>query len=290
MAMQTMDPVKELAVFRGAHDAFVGAIREVPGPALPYLRTGDDYSLGGLTVHVNFVLKHYLNVLQAVEAADFAECRPEDQPGLQAEANERARSRLSADEVESELDETGRLHEQVESLVRRMATKDRKAPVWYPGSTEPLPTGVADVLGWLTGHYREHVPHIGALVEAWRLENGTADTLAVVERFNEAFGRGDVEAVMDCMTEDCVFENTYPPPDGERHVGQAEVRRFWESFFGSTVRPRFETEEVVVAGDRVAARWRFTWGERGSEGHVRGVDVFRVRDGKVAEKLSYVKG
>ncbi len=26
------------------------------------------------------------------------------------------------------------------------------------------------------------------------------------------------------------------------------------------------------------------------EGHVRGVDVFRVRDGKVAEKLSYVKG
>jgi hypothetical protein len=25
-------------------------------------------------------------------------------------------------------------------------------------------------------------------------------------------------------------------------------------------------------------------------GSVRGVDVFRVRDGKVAEKLSYVKG
>ncbi|MBS1243923.1 MAG: hypothetical protein H6R41_460, partial [Deltaproteobacteria bacterium] len=24
--------------------------------------------------------------------------------------------------------------------------------------------------------------------------------------------------------------------------------------------------------------------------HIRGVDVFRVRDGKVAEKLSYVKG
>ena len=28
----------------------------------------------------------------------------------------------------------------------------------------------------------------------------------------------------------------------------------------------------------------------GTPGHVRGVDVFRVRDGKVAEKLSYVKG
>jgi hypothetical protein len=28
----------------------------------------------------------------------------------------------------------------------------------------------------------------------------------------------------------------------------------------------------------------------GQPGHVRGVDLFRVRDGKVAEKLSYVKG
>jgi len=27
-----------------------------------------------------------------------------------------------------------------------------------------------------------------------------------------------------------------------------------------------------------------------ASGHVRGVDVFRVRDGRVAEKLCYVKG
>jgi hypothetical protein len=33
-------------------------------------------------------------------------------------------------------------------------------------------------------------------------------------------------------------------------------------------------------------RWRYAWGD----GHVRGVDVFRVRGGLVAEKLSYVKG
>ena len=287
--MQTIDSVTDLAVFGGARDAFLAAIREVPPEALPYLRPGDDYSLGGLTVHANYVLQHYLNVLEALEAGDFAECRPEDPPGLQARANERARSSLSAAEVEAELTETGRLHEQVEAVVRRLGPTS-KAPVWYPGSSQPYPTGVADVLGWLTGHYREHVPQIGALVEAWRLQAEAAATLSVVERFNDAFGRGDVNAVVDLMTDDCVFENTYPPPDGERHVGQAAVRRFWESFFGSTVRPRFQTEEVIVAGDRVVARWRFAWGEPGSGGHVRGVDLFRIRDGKVAEKLSYVKG
>jgi len=91
---------------------------------------------------------------------------------------------------------------------------------------------------------------------------------------------------MSLMTEDCLFENTLPPPDGERHVGHAAVRRFWETFFAGNPRARFETEELVVAGDRAAVRWRFDWGD----GHVRGIDLFKVRDGKVAEKLSYVKG
>ncbi len=41
-----------------------------------------------------------------------------------------------------------------------------------------------------------------------------------------------------------------------------------------------------MAGDRVVQRWRYSW----ADGHIRGVDVMRVRDGLVAEKLSYVKG
>lgn len=36
----------------------------------------------------------------------------------------------------------------------------------------------------------------------------------------------------------------------------------------------------------VAQGWRYTW----DGGHVRGVDLFRIEDDKVAEKLSYVKG
>jgi hypothetical protein len=43
---------------------------------------------------------------------------------------------------------------------------------------------------------------------------------------------------------------------------------------------------MVFSGDRAAVRWRFDWGD----GYIRGVDLFKVRDGKVAEKLSYVKG
>jgi ketosteroid isomerase-like protein len=114
----------------------------------------------------------------------------------------------------------------------------------------------------------------------------SSSTEATVSAFNEAFGRHDVDAVMALMTDDCIFENTLPAPDGERHIGQRDVRRFWEKFFSESPSATFETEEMVVASDRAVVRWRFDWGD----GHVRGIDLFKVRDGKVADKLSYVKG
>lgn len=116
-----------------------------------------------------------------------------------------------------------------------------------------------------------------------RTANATLDT---VERFNDAFNAHDVDAVMRLMTDDCVFESTAPAPDGDRVVGQAGVRRVWEDLFRSSPDARFVAEEIVVADDRCVVRWRYEFGQ----GHVRGVDVIRVRNGKVAEKLSYVKG
>jgi ketosteroid isomerase-like protein len=117
-----------------------------------------------------------------------------------------------------------------------------------------------------------------------------AETLAVIERFNEAFGRQDVDATMALMTDDCVFENTSPAPDGTRCAGQSEVRRAFSEFFASSPTAEFEIEELFAAGERCVVRWIYRWQSADGSGHVRGVDVFRVRDGKVAEKLSYVKG
>lgn len=113
---------------------------------------------------------------------------------------------------------------------------------------------------------------------------------AVIERFNQAFNDHDVDAIMANMTDDCVFENTRPAPDGTRIVGEAAMRAHWTEFFERSPQARFETEELFASGDRCVVRWVYHWVREGKAGHVRGVDVFRVRDGKVAEKLSYVKG
>jgi ketosteroid isomerase-like protein len=111
---------------------------------------------------------------------------------------------------------------------------------------------------------------------------------AAVDRFDAAFGSQDIDAVMAAMTHDCIFEGT-APPDGSRSVGQDAVREAFASFFASTPDARFETEARFRSGDRVVVQWVFHWGGTES-GHVRGVDLFRIRDGLVAEKVSYVKG
>ena len=116
-------------------------------------------------------------------------------------------------------------------------------------------------------------------------------TINTITHFNEVFNQHDVGAVMALMTDDVVFENTSPFPDGARYVGQAAGHQFWSDFFRGSPHAHFETEDIFAAGDRCTVRWVYHWvDESGKPGHIRGVDVFRVRAGKVAEKFSYVKG
>ena len=115
----------------------------------------------------------------------------------------------------------------------------------------------------------------------------TSTTLELIDRFNTVFNEHDVDGIMGLMTDDVIFENTSPAPDGERYQGQAAVRRFWEEFFSASPDAVFETEDIFATDDRCLVRWVYRWS---TTGHIRGVDVFRIRDGKIAEKLSYVKG
>lgn len=118
----------------------------------------------------------------------------------------------------------------------------------------------------------------------------TGSAVDVVNEFNETWNRGDLNAILELISEDCVFENTSPAPDGQRCVGKPEIAAAWEPVL-ATPGMRFEAEELFEAGDRVVVRWTYHWSNGdGAPGHIRGVDVMRVRDGLVTEKLSYVKG
>ncbi len=69
----------------------------------------------------------------------------------------------------------------------------------------------------------------------YKEESKSLSTMEVVLRFNQAFDRHDVDAVMAAMTDDCVFENTSPAPDGARVRKPSEVSG--KGFFGTLPMP-----------------------------------------------------
>jgi ketosteroid isomerase-like protein len=97
-------------------------------------------------------------------------------------------------------------------------------------------------------------------------------------------------AIASLLTDDTVFEDTPPAPDCQRIQGKAAVAAFWRGWFARNPGAQLETEEMIVSGDRAVVRWVYRKMRYGQPWHIRGVDVFTVRDGKVAAKLAYVKG
>jgi len=115
-------------------------------------------------------------------------------------------------------------------------------------------------------------------------------TREVIDRFNEAFSRHDADALAEWLTDDSVFEDTWPAPDGHRYEGKPVVMDYWRKWFVRNPDAKFDTEDVIVSGDRAVVQWVYRKIRNGQPWRLRGLDVFTVRDGKVAAKLAYVKG
>ena len=78
-------------------------------------------------------------------------------------------------------------------------------------------------------------------------------TRMVIDRFNEAFNRHDAEALALLLTDDTVFEDTCPQPDGRRIEGRAAVVEFW------VLRQR-SSNEAMLCQAAVADNWAMTGG------------------------------
>ena len=103
---------------------------------------------------------------------------------------------------------------------------------------------------------------------------------------------------MRCSTEqtagnlsNTIFENFAPAPDGAVYSGKESISHFWQDFFHGLSHVQIEVEEVFGFGERCVMRWRYIWVKAGEKkGYIRGVDLFRVRNGFIHERLSYIKG
>jgi len=110
-------------------------------------------------------------------------------------------------------------------------------------------------------------------------------------KFYEAFNRHDVAGMIALMSEDCVFEAAYPAPGGTVYSGKTASAQFWQDFFNRWPEAHSTIEEVFGFAYRCILRWRCEPGDHpDSQGLLRGVDIFQVKNDQITEMLSYVKG
>jgi steroid delta-isomerase len=108
---------------------------------------------------------------------------------------------------------------------------------------------------------------------------------SAAERYAEAVGKADREAIVACFADDAEVVDPYPSPAVVGHDG---IRGFWDRVFGMGTPQSFDIEHLSVAGDKAAFLFSIVLDVGGSGLGLRAIDVIRVDDsGLIAELTAY---
>jgi taurine dehydrogenase small subunit len=108
---------------------------------------------------------------------------------------------------------------------------------------------------------------------------------ALIERYDRAWNEQDIETVAALHTDDVVFENHTA---GERAEGAAAVRDHIAQIFANWPSLRFQGRSLRIGDDFAVSEWTATaTASDGRRLEWDGVDVFPIRDGRIARKDVY---
>jgi steroid delta-isomerase-like uncharacterized protein len=122
-------------------------------------------------------------------------------------------------------------------------------------------------------------------------KDNTAAGIELLQAFNDAWNRHDIDALMGCMADDCVFHGVAGPDLlGRSFVGREAVREGFQLAWQTFPDAQWVDGEHFVVGDRGVSESTFR-GTRadGACIEARMVDVFTFRDGRIAVKNAYRK-
>ncbi len=106
-----------------------------------------------------------------------------------------------------------------------------------------------------------------------------------------AWSRHDIDAIMEMMAPECVFETSGgPDPWGRRYEGPAAVREAIADIFEMLPDIRFANARHTVWGDRGVSEYTLiATRPDGSRIEARGCDLFEFKNGKISRKDTYRK-
>jgi ketosteroid isomerase-like protein len=111
---------------------------------------------------------------------------------------------------------------------------------------------------------------------------------AMVDRLVQATNEHDLDRLVACFAED--YENETPVHPARGFQGRAQVRRNWEQIFAFVPDLQAKVLSSAIDGATVWSEWEMTGTRRdGSPHQMRGVILFRVRDGVAQSARFYLE-
>ena len=116
----------------------------------------------------------------------------------------------------------------------------------------------------------------------------TAEDLAATF---DAFNRHDVEGVMKCFADDCVFYTVGGPEVyGNKVEGAEAIAKAFAAVWAAMPDAHWDHHSHFVHGDRAVSEWTFSGtNAEGARVEAEGADLFRLRDGKIVVKQALRK-
>jgi ketosteroid isomerase-like protein len=111
---------------------------------------------------------------------------------------------------------------------------------------------------------------------------------AMVAQLRHAVDEHDLEALVDCFTDD--YRNETPAHPGRGFVGRDQVRTNWQRIFAGVPDIRADVVRTSVSGDVVWSEWEMRGTRPDGTPHLmRGVIVFGVTDGRASWARFYLE-
>ncbi|MBL4757469.1 MAG: nuclear transport factor 2 family protein [Rhizobiales bacterium] len=116
-------------------------------------------------------------------------------------------------------------------------------------------------------------------------------TLELLEKFAAGWNAHNVDALLECMTDDGIFYGSAgAEPNGATFTSTDELRSSYSALWATFPDAAWNDVQHFISGERAVTEWRFTGTKAdGSKVNVRGCDVFLIRDGKIAIKDTFRK-
>ena len=117
------------------------------------------------------------------------------------------------------------------------------------------------------------------------------DNIGLIRKIYTAFGAGDVQTILDAVTDNTTWVNYGPPsvPYAGSRSGKTQIREFFQAIADSTTGGKVVAENFLAQGDVVVATGRYmaTVRNTGADIDTPIAHFFTVRNGKVVKWEGY---